>query len=72
MYIEENIGKETSEPGSIKQAGRKEDFKPEELRQHHLLPDLSINLDHQSDAKPLDIATDPDSEEDSLLLKLSL
>lgn len=67
-----NTGRKTSEPGSTKPAERKEDFKPEGIEPLPSLPDLSIDLDPPSDAKPSGTTTDPDSEEDSLLQKSRL
>lgn len=72
MFISENTGRETSEPGSTRPVEKEEDCKPEELELLPLLLDLLINLDHLLDAKLSDIVTDLDSEEDSLLMKLKL
>ena len=55
--------------GSTKLVANTEDFKPEELKLQPSRLDLLIDSDHQSDVKPSDITTDPESEKDSLLLK---
>jgi hypothetical protein len=68
-FIWENIGKEMFVFGSIKLVANIEDYKPEELKLLPSHPDLSIDLDHQWDAKPSDITTDLESEKDLLLLK---
>ena len=72
MFICENTGKETFVFGSTKQAANTEDSKPEELKLPPSPPDLLIDSDHLSDAKPSDITTDLELERVSLLLKSDL
>jgi hypothetical protein len=65
----ENTGRETYASGSTKQVANTEDFKPEEPKLPLSPPDPLIDLDLQSDARLLDITTDPESERDSPLLR---
>ena len=72
MSISENIGRKTSELGSIKLPERREDFRPEEQKLLLCHQDHSNNLDLLSDVKPSDTIIEQKSEKDLLWLKSKL